>query len=88
MPIPDFAEPANDVDGTDNPIPTGECGEYSDQDNDMIILDLETRCEYDFWQMRKENGRWVASWANNISMGSTGIFEKGLFANGRHLLCR
>lgn len=82
VPIPDFAEPANDVDGADNPIPAGECGEYSDQDNQMIILDLETRCEYDFWQMRKENGGWVVSWANSISMDSTGIYEKGLSARG------
>lgn len=82
VPIPDFAEPANDVDGADNPVPQGECGEDSDQDNNMVIIDLTTRCEYDFWQVRKENSRWVASWGNSISIDGTGVYEKGLSARG------
>lgn len=81
-PIPDFAEPADDVDGADNPIPFGLCGDAADQDNQMIILNLETRCEYDFFQARLEDGRWVASWANSISLDGPGIYEKGFSARG------
>lgn len=50
VPIPDWAEPGFDG----GHLPTG-CGEDSDQDNHMIILDLSTRCEYDLWQARKTN---------------------------------
>ncbi len=82
VPIPSFAEPANDVDGADNPIPFGLCGDAADQDNQMIILDLETRCEYDFFQARMEDGRWVASWVNSISLDSNGIYEKGFSSRG------
>lgn len=82
VPIPNFAEPANDVDGADNPIPFGVCGDAADQDNQMIILDLGTRCEYDFFQARRENGRWVASWANSIRLDSNGIYEKGFSSRG------
>jgi len=82
VPIPDFAEPASDVDGADNPIPFGLCGDAADQDNQMIILNLETRCEYDFFQARVENGAWVASWINSISLDSQGIYEKGFSARG------
>ncbi|MCF6148081.1 MAG: hypothetical protein E3K37_05425 [Candidatus Kuenenia sp.] len=79
VPIPDWAEPSNDTDGV---IPPRGCGEDSDQDNHMVVLDLDTRCEYDFWQMRSENGKWVASWANAISMDSTGIYPAGLSTRG------
>ncbi len=82
VPIPDFAEPANDVDGADNPIPFGLCGGAADQDNQMVILNLETRCEYDFFQARLENGRWVASWVNSISLDGSGIYEKGFSSRG------
>lgn len=82
VPIPDFAEPADDIDGADNPIPFGVCGDAADQDNQMIILDLDTRCEYDFFQVRLENGRWVASWANSISLDSQGIYPTGFSARG------
>lgn len=41
VPVPGFAEPAFDADGADNP-PVG-CGEESDQDNHMVILDLANR---------------------------------------------
>lgn len=82
VPIPDFAEPANDVDGADNPVPLGGCGEDADQDNNMVIIDLNARCEYDFWQARKENGRWVASWGNAISVDGSGAYEKGLSTRG------
>lgn len=79
VPIPDWAEPGNDVDGLI--VPEG-CGEDSDQDNNMIVLDLDTRCEYDFWQMRFVNGKWIASWANAISMDSDGVYPAGLSTRG------
>jgi len=82
VPIPEFAEPAFDSDGSANPIFAGRCGEDADQDNNMIILDLANRCEYDFWQMRKEGNAWVCSWGNVISMDSDGIFAKGLSVRG------
>jgi len=82
VPIPFFAEAANDVDGADNPIPQGVCGDAADQDNQMVILNLETRCEYDMFQARFENGKWVASWANSISLDSQGFYEKGFSARG------
>jgi len=82
VPIPEFAEPTFDIDGSDNPIIAGKCGEDADQDNNMIILDLENRCEYDFWQMRKEGNTWVCSWGNVISIDSDGIFAKGLSIRG------
>ena len=79
VPIPDWAEPGNDSDGV---IPPLGCGEDSDQDNNMIVLDLDTRCEYDFWQMRLEDGQWVASWGNAISMDSDGVYPAGLSTRG------
>ena len=80
VPIPDFAAPANDAGGTGNPV--RGCGEESDQDNNMVIIDLTRGCEYDFWQARMENGRWVASWANAIPIKSNGIYEHGLSSRG------
>ncbi len=82
VPIPPFAEPTIDSDGADNPIPFGGCGSDADQDNQMVILDPASRCEFDFFQARKENGRWVASFANSISMDGDGIYEGGLSARG------
>ena len=82
VPIPDFAEPANDLDTADDPIPIVGCGEESDQDNSMVIIDLDSRCEYDLWQARREDGRWVCSWGNAISIDGGGVYEKGLSARG------
>lgn len=80
VPIPDWAEPAFDKDGADNP-PSG-CGEDSSQDNIMVVVDRSTGCEYDFWQMRKKRKGWVASWGNSISLATDGIFPEGLSARG------
>lgn len=80
VPVPDWAEPSFDGEPGD-PLPSG-CGEDSDQDNHMFILDLSTRCEYDFWQARKTNGQWLASWGNSIRMDSNGIYPKGFSARG------
>jgi hypothetical protein len=82
VPIPSFAEPTQDVDGSDNPIQKGKCGAEADQDNQMVVVDLATRCEYDFFQMRLEDGTWVASWGNSISLNGTGVYTKGFSARG------
>lgn len=78
IPIPDWAEASADVDG-DPPV---GCGEESGQDNFMVILDLENRCEYDFWQARQEGENWIASFGVGLSMDSTGVLETGLSARG------
>lgn len=82
VPIPDFAEPSNDVDGEDAPIEEGICAEESSQDNHMIIIDTVNGCEYDFWQTRKESGNWVASWGNAIPLSDDGIYDHGLSTRG------
>lgn len=82
VPIPDYAEPAYDEDGEDAPILKGICSEDSDQDNHMIIVDTVNGCEYDFWQTRKEDGNWVASWGNAIPTDDDGIYDFGLSTRG------
>lgn len=79
VPIPDWAEPGNDASGSITPR---GCGEDSDRDNNMVVLDLDSRCEYDFWQMRYVNGKWKASWGNAISMDSSGVYPAGLSTRG------
>ncbi len=82
VPIPAHAIPAQDSDGADNPIPPTGCGDQADQDNHLVILDLAQGCEYDLWQARRENGRWLASWANAIPLDSDGIYPTGLSTRG------
>lgn len=53
-----------------------------DEDGSMVVLDLDAGCEYDFWQARREDGRWSASWANAIRLDGDGVFPKGLSARG------
>jgi hypothetical protein len=82
VPIPNWAEPSNDVDGAGNPVRAGRCSASSDQDNFMVVLDLATRCEYDLWQARRVEGGWEASWASALSMDSDGIHAHGLSSRG------
>lgn len=51
-------------------------------DGHMAILDVNTGMEYDFWEMRKEGGKWKAGWGNRISAKGNGIFPGGLSARG------
>jgi hypothetical protein len=83
VPIPDGAEPASDGEPGD-PLPFG-CGEGSDQDNHMVVLDLENRCEYDFWTARKTTEGWFANWASSISMDSDGVYPHGMSTRGSGL---
>lgn len=82
VPIPEYAEPAYDLDGEDEPIRKGICAEESAQDNHMIIINRDTGCEFDFWQARQEDGNWVASWGNAIELSDDGIYDKGLSTRG------
>ncbi len=81
VPIPNWAEPAFDTDGADDP-PVG-CGEDSGQDNHMVVLDLVNRCEYDFWQTRRSPaGAWSASWGNGTSLDGAGVYPLALSTRG------
>ncbi|MBF0265260.1 MAG: hypothetical protein HQL46_08305 [Gammaproteobacteria bacterium] len=80
LPIPDWAAPSDDSGGLTETV--YGCGEGAEQDNHMVILDLENRCEYDLWQARVNNGIWEASWANGISMESTGVYPYGISSRG------
>lgn len=84
VPIPDWAEPSEDNhDGEINPDGCGGSDSGPDEgDFAMAIIDTTTRCEYDFWQAKKKNGAWTASWANRIGIDSDGIFGKGLSCRG------
>ncbi len=63
------------------PIPNWAIPDPED-DGEMAIIDLSTGYEYDFWQAKKENGQWRASWVNRISIDSDGIYEQGYSARG------
>ena len=65
----------------DVPIPDNAVPDPSD-DGSMTIIDLSTNYEYDFWQAKKTNSGWEASWANRISLNSDGVFEKGASTRG------
>lgn len=52
------------------------------EDGEMAIIDTSTGCEYDFWQAKKESGKWLASWANAIPYEGDGIYPKGMSCRG------
>jgi len=84
VPIPDWAEPSDDDhEGGINPDGCGGSDNGHDEgDFAMAVIDTSTRCEYDFWQVKKTKGKWAASWANSISIDSDGVFEKGISCRG------
>ncbi|MFC2089546.1 hypothetical protein ACFLT1_02125 [Bacteroidota bacterium] len=51
-------------------------------DGHMVIVDENSGCIYDFWEMRYASDGWKAGWGNVIPGSSKGIFEKGLSARG------
>lgn len=75
VPIPEYAEPSLDL---GLPVQGAGCYGTADQDNHMVVIDLESRCEYTFWKARSVEGGWEASWANGISLDSTGVFPLGM----------
>lgn len=79
VPIPDGAEPAA-AGGTENP---DDCGGGDDAgDYHLVIIDPVARCEYDFWQAKRVDGGWSASWGNAISLDGDGVFPRGMSARG------
>ena len=66
----------------DVPIPDGALPDPAG-DGHMIIIDLSTGYEYDFWQAsQRDDGSWEASWGNRISLDSDGIYPYGMGARG------
>ncbi len=48
------------------------------RDGHMVIMDISTGYEYDFWQAKKHaDGSWSTSWGNRIALDSNGIFPTG-----------
>lgn len=58
------------------PIPDGAFPDPED-DGHMVIIDFSSGLEYDFWQAKKENGAWSASWSSTISLSSDGVYPNG-----------
>jgi hypothetical protein len=65
----------------DIPIPDHAEPDTED-DGHMVVIDKSTGCEYDFWQAKKENGEWKASWANSIHIKGTGVYATGNSCRG------
>ncbi len=64
------------------PIPPGAAPDPA-SDAHMVIIDTDSGCEYDFWQIKKnKRGRWKASWGNSLRTDGDGVFPKGLSARG------
>ena len=48
------------------------------RDGHMVIMDISTGYEYDFWRaVKNADGSWQAAWGNRISLDSNGIFPTG-----------
>jgi len=61
----------------DVPIPNGAKPD-PEADGHMVIMDLSTGYEYDFWQAKQNaDGSWGASWGNRIALDSNGIYPTG-----------
>lgn len=63
------------------PIPDSAQPDPMD-DGHMTIIDLSQGYEYDFWQMRKVNDSWQASWGNRIALDSSGVYPNGMSSLG------
>ncbi len=66
------------------PIPDFAEPDPGIDDKHMVIIDLSTGCEYDFWRARKDedSGEWEAAWVNTLPIDGDGIFPEGLSARG------
>lgn len=66
----------------DVPIPDGALPD-PEEDRHMVIIDLTTGFEYDFWQARQnDDGSWEASWVSRILLDSDGVYPYGMGARG------
>jgi hypothetical protein len=59
---------------TDVPIPSYALPD-SATDGHIAIIDTERNIEYDFWQFRKERGRWVSSAAALMDLSTNSVHE-------------
>ncbi len=53
-----------------------------EDDGQLVVIDMDTRIEYDLWQAKKVGSEWQASWGNAISIDSNGIWPRGMSARG------
>ena len=54
-----------------------------EDDGHLLIVDTVTGCEYDFWQAKRTNSGWKASWGNAMSyQNGDGIYDAGLSCRG------
>jgi len=51
-------------------------------DGHLTILDGANGCEFDLYEAQRQNGVWVAGWANSIRLASKGVYPFGLSARG------
>lgn len=87
VPIPDYAQPDPAKEGLADLLITlftnpAEVPEIFLGDSALTIIDPIEGYEYGFWQARKENGSWVASWGSKIPLSGSGIYECGLSNRG------
>lgn len=63
------------------PIPKRARPDPAD-DGHMTVLDRTTGCEFDFYEARKVDGRWLAGWANSIQTISKGVHRYAYSTRG------
>ncbi len=63
------------------PIPDDAVPDPSD-DGHMVIVSEPTGFMYEFWQARKVDGTWEASWGNRTPIGGSGFYPGGLSCRG------
>lgn len=61
------------------PIPAGAQPDPA-RDAHMVVHDTSDGCVYEFWQARRDKGRWSASWGGALPTESTGIYLGGMAA--------
>jgi hypothetical protein len=63
------------------PIPANAAA-ASGTDAHMVVVNLSTGCEYDFYKTAKTASGWQAGWANAQPVTSPGVYPKGLSTRG------
>jgi hypothetical protein len=63
------------------PVPTNATPDPS-RDGHLAIVDRSTRCEFDFWRMRRVRDTWSAAWGNSLRTDGSGIYRRGFSARG------
>ncbi len=63
------------------PIPDGAVPDPED-DGHMTIVHEASGFMYEFWQAKKIDGAWIASWGNRIPIGGSGFYPGALSCRG------